>query len=609
MGIKDNLKEQAKEEIKNKAKQYAKKIILKYIAPVLLGVVVIAGGFMIIEGAIKDAADAVVKAASSVFSSDFDNKSDKPTIIIDDKMIEAIKKEMKENNIDIDETYLTDKLLKKSLGAYYATQYPYIEGIDYTDDMVKGCIYLKRSDNTEYMSYINYNSFKSKLGEGKTEANVNDAKKYFSMDDDNNIVIVTWSKVSEKIECKNEEEQKDTTSQGAYSITEYKIDQKSLTAQYAMSYKLPILLGNLYSNEGFGIAVAELGENSKIELTILDSITETETISREYFKMNYKANGTYDWSASAETETQTQTETESAVNREDFPEIAWNEDYTADPYKTTTQTSEENSISVKTTLLDTWVTKGEVTDIAKKTKEDSNKDNPDKAQVDNDPKEYTIDQSKSITEEQRNEIIQKIIESKNNTITQDNIKEIDAKVYKQMTDHIMTTETTTNTTKYTSSDMELVDNTDKFLALIKANNDGKFDSKGELVKYIKKEGVNNSKHDIESEFLSSIDMVIDILENDEDISDYANTMKYIYYRYTNNKYYKTDMDFSSYDTSDFKDVGSDTTSGGGFEQFKKWLHTYEGGKKEGKFYIVESDGGRRKCCWTWSRYRNTWSRT
>ena len=147
MGIKDNLKEQAKEEIKNKAKQYAKKIILNYIAPVLLGVVVIAGGFMIIEGAIKDAADAVVKAASSVFSSDFDNKSDKPTIIIDDKMIEAIKKEMKENNIDIDETYLTDKLLKKSLGAYYATQYPYIEGIDYTDDMVKGCIYLKRSDN------------------------------------------------------------------------------------------------------------------------------------------------------------------------------------------------------------------------------------------------------------------------------------------------------------------------------------------------------------------------------------------------------------------------------------------------------------------------------
>ena len=96
---------------------------------------------------------------------------------------------------------------------------------DYTDDMVKGCIYLKRSDNTEYMSYINYNSFKSKLGEGKTEANVNDAKKYFSMDDDNNIVIVTWSKVSEKIECKNEEEQKDTTLQGAYSITEYKIDQ------------------------------------------------------------------------------------------------------------------------------------------------------------------------------------------------------------------------------------------------------------------------------------------------------------------------------------------------------------------------------------------------
>lgn len=47
----------------------------------------------------------------------------------------------------------------------------------------------------------------------------------------------------------------------------------------------------------------------------------------------------------------------------------------------------------------------------------------------------------------------------------------------------------------------------------------------------------------------------------------------------------------------FKDVGSDATSGSGFEQFKRWTHTYEGGKKEGKFYIVQPDGGRRKWCW------------
>ena len=214
--------------------------------------------------------------------------------------------------------------------------------------------------------------------------------------------------------------------------------------------------------------------------------------------------------------------------------------------------------------------------------------------MDNDPKEYTIDKNKSITEEQRNEIIQKIIEAKNNTITQDNIKEIDAKVYKKMTNHNMTTQVTTKETTYTSSDMELVDNTDKFLALIKANSEGKFDKKGELVKYIKKEGKNDDEYDIESEFLSSIDMVIDILERDEEVSSYANTMKYIYYRYTNNKAYKTDLDFSSYDTSDFKDVGSDATSGSGFEQFKRWIHTYEGGKKEGKFYIVQPDGGRRK---------------
>lgn len=99
---------------------------------------------------------------------------------------------------------------------------------------------------------------------------------------------------------------------------------------------------------------------------------------------------------------------------------------------------------------------------------------------------------------------------------------------------------------------------------------------------------DKDKRDVESEFLTSIDMVIDILEKDKDISDYANTYKYIYYKYTDDEDYKTDFDVSSYDMSEFGSV----TSGSGFDLFIKWLHTYEGGKKteDGKFYIVESDG-------------------
>lgn len=100
----------------------------------------------------------------------------------------------------------------------------------------------------------------------------------------------------------------------------------------------------------------------------------------------------------------------------------------------------------------------------------------------------------------------------------------------------------------------------------------------------------SDKRDVESEFLSSIDMVIDILENDKDISDYANTYKYIYHKYTGAESYKTELDFSTYNMSDssYNSVSSES----GFDLFLKWLHTYEGGKKteDGKFYIVESDG-------------------
>ncbi len=70
-------------------------------------------------------------------------------------------------------------------------------------------------------------------------------------------------------------------------------------------------------------------------------------------------------------------------------------------------------------------------------------------------------------------------------------------------------------------------------------------------------GDEKDKSDIESEYLTSIDMVLEILRKDKEISDYENTYKYIYYKYTGNDSYKTELDFSAYDTSGFNDVSSD----------------------------------------------------
>ena len=308
MGLKDMLADKAKELTKGKAKAIVKKVILKYVLPYVGGIILIAGVFLIITGAIKDAAEKIAETTSSLFSIFFDNSSDFPTITIDDKLIESIKEELEKDAIDVDATYLTDKLLKKSLEAYYATQYPYIEGANYTDDTVKGCIYLKRGTNSSYMSYINYNSFQEKLGTGKSQSEVDNVKNYFSMDKDENIVIATWSRLNDVSESAENGYQQQGSTQDGYAITEYKINQKAIAGQYAMSYKLPILLANLYSNEGFGIAVAELGINSKIELTVLDATTKVETVSKETFKMNYKATGTYTWKKVEQIDISTQSE-------------------------------------------------------------------------------------------------------------------------------------------------------------------------------------------------------------------------------------------------------------------------------------------------------------
>ena len=195
-----------------------------------------------------------------------------------------------------------------------------------------------------------------------------------------------------------------------------------------MSYKLPILLANLYSNEGFGIAVAELGINSKIELTVLDATTKVETVSKETFKMNYKATGTYTWKKVEQIDISTQSEegtlpisqdgvtnpeTNPVTNTEtiiigNFPDLIWVEDYTGQnkPYKTTTQITEENMITVKTSFLDTWVAKGQVTDITQNTNTPSPQSNT--TRMDNEPNDYKEDPNRTITEQQKSEIIQKI---------------------------------------------------------------------------------------------------------------------------------------------------------------------------------------------------------
>lgn len=483
MGVKDQLKDQLKDNIKNKSKKIIIKFILPYIGGAILVLILIAGSFYVIESKIKDAAGAVVKAASRV-TSIFDNKSDTPTVVISDELIEEIKKKMEDDAIDQDATYLTDALLKASLQAYYATQYPYIDGVEYDDNdesvsnIVKGCIYLKRGNKD--MHYVNYNRFCSMIGDGKNQKDRDNVENLFSVDDEGNIVIATWNMtnvVTETINDSGTYNQEGTQTSTTYSISEYKIDQKSITQQYAMSYKFPILLANMFSNEGFGIAVAKLGRDAKIELSILDSTTQSTTVSREFLKANYKASGTYNW-RDLESD---------PLKTENFTDYEWEKDYTSEnnAYKVITENNETNQVEIKITSVDTWTAKGDVTDI---TSNSTTNTESNTTQME-DEADYQEDSSETLTQDIIDSIKNKIIETKEEgkgPLTVNSIESVNAKLYKKITNHSVRTDTTTTETSYTSSDMELTDNTDKFLALIKANSNGDYDENGELVEYIVK---------------------------------------------------------------------------------------------------------------------------
>ena len=295
-------------------------------------------------------------------------------------------------------------LLKASLEAYYATQYPYIEGVDYGDEnedevsnVIKGAIYLKRENRD--MQYINYGSFTSMMGDGKSTSDKDNIKMKFSVDNDGNIVVATWSMTNTVTETKQEDgsySQDGSETSTSYSISEYKIDQKTLTEQYTMSYKLPILLGNMYSNEGFGVAVAKLGRNAKIELSILDDTSETRTVSREFLKENYKTSGTYSWRDMED----------DPLKTDNFEGVEWANDYTSEntAYKVTTETSESNNITIKkTTAVDTWTVKGEVTDISANT--NTNTDS-NETEMENDS-DYKEDTTTTVSQDQIDKIKEK----------------------------------------------------------------------------------------------------------------------------------------------------------------------------------------------------------
>ena len=198
---------------------------------------------------------------------------------------------------DVYSQYLSSaEELAKLMNAELITQYPDTRAnpneiidwnnVDFTSSTIPGIVKIKRkTDNTEKMLvYRTQADFESLVN-----SNNDGAKNYFSLDDQNNLLIATYEKTTNTVTTNDNfnitaytSTPYTKTSSGTNTV--YKNEEKKLNitkinyqALIPQKYKMPFsyLWGLLiYSGDkNFVLEVADLVMNSEIELTVHDNVT------------------------------------------------------------------------------------------------------------------------------------------------------------------------------------------------------------------------------------------------------------------------------------------------------------------------------------------------
>ena len=333
-----DLTEVAKDSIKRVLKSTAKRLLPLIL--IILAVIVLLGAFLyVIDG------DAFEKGSSSskAYRSSVRVENGKVEVSKDDIINNALiekgctqeeinnmtedekKSKLGLNNIDLNEAsvatlmwelyndvysqYLSSaEELAKLMNAELITQYPDTrsnpnekidwDNIDMTSNTIQGIVKLKRkTESSEKMLvYKSQSDFESLVN-----SNNDGALNYFSLDDQNNLLIATYERTTNTVTTNDDFDitaYTDTsytrTSSGGNTV--YKNEEKKLSitkvnyqALIPQKYKMPFsyLWGLLiYSGDkDFVLEVADLVMNSEIELTVHDNVTiETKEDIYEYKK-------------------------------------------------------------------------------------------------------------------------------------------------------------------------------------------------------------------------------------------------------------------------------------------------------------------------------------
>lgn len=254
--------------------------ILPYIA-IIMAVVLIVGGFgYLIEMLTgEDTTDSVYSQLGiKEFKGDIANiveiKHDSSGYHLE--FIDGFEDNLKQAIHDINKQNMSINIknldsLKKFIKAEAITKFPYLGGENDGNTKFQGSIYLKRitpdknigevkedANSKEIdLTYVDMASFNSLV-----ESNNMQALQVFTLDDNKNIITATWKYLND----------------GGVEIQKGPVlNYKDATSQYTMPFEYPLFFLIDGECEEFSVELAELAMNSKIEISIIDTVENTKT--------------------------------------------------------------------------------------------------------------------------------------------------------------------------------------------------------------------------------------------------------------------------------------------------------------------------------------------
>lgn len=292
--VKDTAKNVAKNTFKAATKKIAMTIanaivslisaILPYIAIIVVVAVIVCGFSYILELITAEDITNNIYESMEIMENDGDIseivviKSDSKGYHLefvedfDDKLEAAIKKLNREN----DSITISDKeTLKEFIMAEAMTKYPDLGGESDGDSKFQGTVKIKRVTPDKNIGQIEEAGQKEitlKYVEKETfdsyvQNNDNEALNVFTFDENKNIITATWSYSSEN-------------GNSSVSIEENSpMDYRAATSAYTMPFEYPLFFLIDGDDEDFCIKLAELAMNSSMEITIVDNVTTTKTVT------------------------------------------------------------------------------------------------------------------------------------------------------------------------------------------------------------------------------------------------------------------------------------------------------------------------------------------